>query len=84
MTGDEGWVREARRCFNWFLGKNDLEEPLYDYQTGGCCDGLSAEGVNLNEGAESTLAWLLSLLALKSLPPAREESQISEAMAPPV
>ena len=84
VTGDERWVREARRCFNWFLGKNDLEEPLYDYQTGGCRDGLSAEGVNLNEGAESTLAWLLSLLALKSLRPAREESKISEAVAPPV
>jgi len=84
VTGDERWVREARRCFNWFLGKNDLEEPLYDYQTGGCRDGLSAEGVNQNEGAESTLAWLLSLLALKSLQPTREESQIFEAVAPPV
>ena len=84
VTGDERWVREARRCFNWFLGKNDLEEPLYDYQTGGCRDGLLAEGVNQNEGAESTLVWLLSLLALKSLPPAREESKISEAVAPPV
>ena len=82
VTGDERWVREARRCFNWFLGKNVLEEPLYDYQTGGCRDGLSAEGVNQNEGAESTLAWLLSLLALKSLQPAREESQISEVASP--
>jgi len=71
VTGDERWMREARRCFNWFLGKNDLGEPLYDYQTGGCFDGLSAEGVNQNAGAESTLAWLLSLLALKSLRPAQ-------------
>jgi len=83
VTGDERWVREARRCFNWFLGKNDLKEPLYDYQTGGCRDGLSAEGVNQNEGAESTLAWLLSLLALKSIQSAPEESQIPEALSLP-
>jgi hypothetical protein len=56
---------------------------LYDYQTGGCRDGLLAEGVNQNEGAESTLAWLLSLLALKSLQPVAEEFQISEVMSPP-
>ncbi len=84
VTGDERWVREARRCFNWFLGKNDLQEPLYDYQTGGCRDGLLAEGVNQNEGAESTLAWLLSLLALKSLQPAAEGSKVTEAVSPPI
>jgi len=82
VTGDRRWVSEARRCFNWFLGKNDLGEPLYDYRTGGCRDGLSAEGVNQNEGAESTLAWLLSLLALKSLQPAPEKSEISEPASP--
>jgi len=78
VTGDERWRSEARRCFNWFLGKNDLGESLYDYQTGGCHDGLMAEGVNQNEGAESTLVWLLSLLALKSFQPAHDESQSSE------
>jgi hypothetical protein len=57
---------------------------LYDYQTGGCRDGLLAEGVNQNEGAESTLAWLLSLLALKSLQPAAEESKVTEAVSPPI
>ena len=81
MTGEGRWVSEARRCFNWFLGKNDLEEPLYDYQTGGCRDGLSAEGVNQNEGAESTLAWLLSLLALKSLKITPEETPISATVS---
>jgi glycosyltransferase involved in cell wall biosynthesis len=83
VTGDDKWVSEARRCFNWFLGKNDLGEPLYDYQTGGCRDGLSPKGVNQNEGAESTLVWLLSLLALKSVQSAPEDAQISEAVSPP-
>jgi len=84
VTSDVRWVSEARRCFNWFLGKNDLGEPLYDYQTGGCRDGLSPKGVNQNEGAESTLVWLLSLLALKSLQSTPEEYQISEAVSPPL
>ena len=69
ITGDEAWGVQARHCFDWFMGKNDLGEPLYDFQTGGCCDGLHPEGVNPNEGAESTLAWLLSLLAVRSLAP---------------
>jgi len=62
ITRDEKWIVEARRCFDWFLGRNDLNVPLYDYRTGGCCDGLTADGANQNQGAESTLAWLLSLL----------------------
>ncbi|MCK4389789.1 MAG: glycosyltransferase family 4 protein [Desulfobacterales bacterium] len=67
ITRDEKWIDEARRCFDWFLGKNDLNVHLYDYRTGGCCDGLTANGANRNQGAESTLAWLLSLLSLYSL-----------------
>lgn len=70
VTGDNRWLVEARRCFDWFLGSNPLNRPLYDYETGGCHDGLQAGGVNENEGAESTLAWLLSLLAIRSLEPA--------------
>lgn len=67
ITRDEKWIDEARLCFDWFLGKNDLNVHLYDYKTGGCCDGLTANGANRNQGAESTLAWLLSLLSLYSL-----------------
>ena len=63
-TGDGRWLAEARRCFDWFLGRNDLETPLYDHATGGCRDGLYPAGANENQGAESTLAWLMSLLAL--------------------
>ncbi len=63
-TRDEVWLKEARRCLNWFLGANVLGAPLYDFKTGGCMDGLTPNGPNRNEGAESTLAWLLSLTAL--------------------
>jgi glycosyltransferase involved in cell wall biosynthesis len=64
MTGNEHYRATAQLAFNWFLGQNDLAESLYDYTTGGCRDGLSPDGPNMNQGAESTLAWLLSLLAM--------------------
>ncbi len=67
ITGDDIWVEEAWRAFDWFLGKNDLQSPLYDYKTKGCCDGLQPTGVNQNQGAESLLAWLLSLLSMNTL-----------------
>lgn len=67
VTGEERWVHEARKCFEWFLGRNDLSARLCDYRTGGCCDGLTADGANLNQGAESTLAWLLSLMSMHGL-----------------
>ncbi len=67
ITQDRKWLFEARRCFDWFLGGNDLNIPLYDYKTGGCCDGLTATGKNRNQGAESTLSWLLSLLNMYEL-----------------
>ncbi len=67
ITGDKTWIESAVMCFNWFLGNNDLNMVLYDAKTGGCRDGLMADGVNQNEGAESTLAWLLSLMTLQKL-----------------
>ena len=60
-TGDAFWTREARRAFEWFLGRNDLGLPLYDSGTGGCGDGLHRDRVNENQGAESSLAFHLSL-----------------------
>ncbi len=75
VTRQERWLEDARRCFDWFLGKNPLKKPLYDYETGGCRDALQPGGVNENEGAESTLAWLLSLLAIRSLEPASQEAK---------
>jgi len=64
-TSDRRWEQEARRAFEWFLGRNDLGISLYDPATGGCCDGLQPEGININEGAESTLAFLTSLAELR-------------------
>lgn len=61
ITCDPVWSREARRAFDWFLGRNDLSLPLYDPLTGGCADGLHPDRVNENQGAESTLAFHLAL-----------------------
>jgi glycosyltransferase involved in cell wall biosynthesis len=60
-TEDPAWSREAKRAFEWFLGRNDLGVPLYDSNSGGCSDGLHADRVSENQGAESTLAFHLSL-----------------------
>ena len=65
VTGDERWLNDARRCFDWFLGRNDLRQPVWDAATGGCRDGLSARGVNQNQGAESTLAFLHAMIRLR-------------------
>ena len=60
-TKDPKWTEETKRAFDWFLGRNDLGIPLYDFATGGCSDGLHANRINENQGAESTLAFHLSL-----------------------
>jgi glycosyltransferase involved in cell wall biosynthesis len=63
-TGEEMHGRRAVRAFEWFLGRNRLELAVYDFATGGCGDGLGEYAVNVNQGAESTLAFLQALLAL--------------------
>ncbi|HVN55721.1 MAG TPA: glycosyltransferase [Anaerolineaceae bacterium] len=65
ITGDQYWHKEAQRAFRWFLGENDLGLSLYDPTTGGCRDGLHPDRVNQNQGAESTLAFLVSLLEFR-------------------
>jgi glycosyltransferase involved in cell wall biosynthesis len=67
VTGDSCWRREAWLAFNWFLGDNDLQLPLYDSVTGGCRDGLHPDRANENQGAESTLSFLTALLEMRSL-----------------
>jgi hypothetical protein len=62
--GNRRWLREAERAFDWFLGRNDVGLPLHDAETGGCCDGLQPNRVNANQGAESSLAFSLSLVEL--------------------
>jgi glycosyltransferase involved in cell wall biosynthesis len=66
-TGDKKWLEQSRRCLAWFLGRNDLNAIIYDFKTGGCRDGLQPHGPNANQGAESTLAWLVSLLTMFEL-----------------
>ena len=66
-TNDATWHEEARIAFEWYLGRNDLGVALYDSKTGGCCDGLHIDRVNQNQGAESTLAYLISLSEMELL-----------------
>jgi glycosyltransferase involved in cell wall biosynthesis len=66
-TNDMFWVTEARRAFEWFLGRNDLGLALYDAGTGGCRDGLHVDRLSQNQGAESTLAFLLALAEKQAL-----------------
>lgn len=63
--GDQHYFRLARTAFMWFYGENDLHLSLYDAVTGGCCDGLGHDGINRNQGAESTLAYLIAYLAIE-------------------
>ena len=64
-TSDSWWYEQAQRAFDWFIGWNDLGLELYYPETGGCCDGLHVDRVNRNQGAESTLAFLLSLAEMR-------------------
>jgi hypothetical protein len=63
-TGEKHFIRLQKKAFDWFLGENDLHTPVYDFKTKGCSDGLMQTGLNLNQGAESTLCFLLSLLCI--------------------
>jgi glycosyltransferase involved in cell wall biosynthesis len=64
-TSDSWWYEQAHCAFDWFLGWNDLGLELNSINTGGCCDALHVDRVNMNQGAESTLAFLLSLAEMK-------------------
>ena len=66
-TGDECWHARAWAAFNWFLGENDLKASLYDAATGGCRDGLHPDRANENQGAESTLSFLMALIEMRNL-----------------
>ncbi len=79
VTGDRDWQDEARKAYDWFLGANDLAAPL-GRADGGCYDGLTPSGPNLNQGAESVLSFQLANCAMKALVRARSAPA---AMAPP-
>ena len=86
-TNDIYWHDQARTAFEWFIGRNDLGISLYDPKTGGCCDGLHVDRVNANQGAESTLAYLIALAEMELLEndlkafrkPRESELQVSSA-----
>lgn len=69
ITRDPFWAKEAKHSFEWFLGRNDLEKPVYDPTTGGCHDGLHPDRMNENQGAESTLAFHLALADISHIDP---------------
>ena len=67
LTQEKQYLDRMYNSYQWFLGHNDLGLPLYDPSTGGCADGLHSAGMNLNEGAESTLAYWISHVAVAAL-----------------
>jgi glycosyltransferase involved in cell wall biosynthesis len=82
LTNEQFWLNEAWSAFRWFLGENDLSVSLYDATTGGCCDGLHPDRVNENQGAESTLSFLMALLDMRGMetsrvPQPQEEMSVS-------
>jgi glycosyltransferase involved in cell wall biosynthesis len=64
VTNDKEYLNKLYTSFLWFLGENDLRMSLYDFETKGCCDGFESYGVNRNQGAESSLAYLISHLTV--------------------
>ncbi len=62
---EKDYLVKMRNSFNWFLGDNELKEIIYNPCTGGCFDGLEAHGVNLNQGAESAISYLLARLVIE-------------------
>jgi glycosyltransferase involved in cell wall biosynthesis len=88
-TGDHRWVEHARRAFTWFLGQNQLRQSLYQPLSGGCRDALHDDRINENEGAESTLSFLLALMDMrtdegrgKSMPiPVAETAELAMAVS---
>jgi glycosyltransferase involved in cell wall biosynthesis len=78
LTSDRYWLEEAQRVFSWFLGRNDLQVPIYDDTTGGCRDGLHPDRINENQGAESTLSFLMALLEMQTATAAHADEQERE------
>jgi hypothetical protein len=86
LTNDQTFFDHLCTSFKWFLGENDLRISLYDTETKGCCDGLESYGVNKNQGAESTLAYMISHLAVQrvlasSVPGEESEGSMNVAQA---
>jgi len=96
VTGARRWLDRARVAFDWFIGDNELHAPVYDAGSGGCRDGLHADRVNENQGAESTLSFLLALTEMRAADraaatngttttnePHWEDPRVRDAVSPP-
>jgi hypothetical protein len=64
ITGDQQYKNNTINAFNWFLGNNLLGQVVYDQETGGCYDGVQEKNINLNQGAESTISYLIARLII--------------------
>ncbi len=64
VTKNKDFLNQLFTSFMWFLGENDLRMSLYDFETEGCCDGIEKQGINRNQGAESSLAYIISHLTV--------------------
>lgn len=85
ITEDNRYLELARSAFEWFLGRNRLGLPLYDFSSGACHDGLECNSVNLNQGAESTICYLLANLAMQEhqiMRPPVSSTNLSDLKAP--
>jgi hypothetical protein len=78
-SGDNRWLVEMRRCFEWYVGRNDAGVSMIDFKTRGCYDGLQADGANANQGAESLLSWLLSLLIMYEMQTGEAPQDVARA-----
>lgn len=80
LSGNQKYLTIALRAYEWFLGKNSLQQSLVDIDEGACYDGLEPSEVNMNQGAESTLAWLWTEFlreSHQSLPAKHAETAVS-------
>lgn len=78
LTKDQSYLTKLFSCFMWFLGENDLRMSLFDFDTKGCCDGFDSYGINRNQGAESSLAYLISHLIVLQAFEAYEEKDLEK------
>ena len=77
---DEEYLRKMEISFNWFLGDNHLHQIIYNPCTGGCYDGLEENYVNLNQGAESTVSYLMARLTMEKTLSSKQEKSIPKAI----
>ena len=82
LLGDDKYLAAFRRAYDWFHGQNSLREPLVDVRRGACCDGLESSGLNRNQGAESTLAYLWTeLLEFEAQHAFRDRREVAATLA---